>query len=186
MLWRFGGWRKALAFHFTGFGNSCEFLQNSRVNVVLDIIAEMRFRDTASFGKRQEYAVIAELLKRGFDVYMTLVDDQGIDCVIRLKGGKRYLDIQIKARSKDARHWNLFAGMPLKPRSNYFFIFYTEMNQTFWIMPSKDVYRLGSKNVSGKNIGKTSLSLPKSEKSKKAEAFNKYKNNFELLRHFDK
>ncbi len=38
----------------------------------------MSYRDTASFGKRQEYSVIAELLKRGFDVYMTLVDDQGI------------------------------------------------------------------------------------------------------------
>ena len=44
----------------------------------------MSYRDTASFGKRQEYSVIAELLKRGFDVYMTLVDDQGIDCVVRL------------------------------------------------------------------------------------------------------
>ncbi|WP_229725834.1 hypothetical protein, partial [Calditerricola satsumensis] len=41
------------------------------------------FRSSASFGKRQEYVVIAELLRRGFDVYQTLVDDQGIDCVIR-------------------------------------------------------------------------------------------------------
>lgn len=41
------------------------------------------YRSTASFGKRQEYVVIAELLRRGFDVYQTLVDDQGIDCVIR-------------------------------------------------------------------------------------------------------
>ena len=40
----------------------------------------MSYRNTASFGKRQEYSVIAELLKRGFDVYMTLVDDQGIMC----------------------------------------------------------------------------------------------------------
>jgi hypothetical protein len=27
----------------------------------------MSYRDTASFGKRQEYIVVAELLKRGFD-----------------------------------------------------------------------------------------------------------------------
>jgi len=52
----------------------------------------MSYRDTASFVKRQEYIVVAELLKRGFDVYMTLVDDQGIDCIIRLDN-KRYLDI---------------------------------------------------------------------------------------------
>lgn len=43
----------------------------------------MSFRTSASFGKRQEYVAIAELLRRGFDVYMTLVDDQQIDCIIR-------------------------------------------------------------------------------------------------------
>ena len=64
--------------------------------------AKKKYRDTASFGRRQEYSVIAELLKRGFDVYMTLVDDQGIDCVIRLND-KKYLDIQIKARSREAK-----------------------------------------------------------------------------------
>jgi len=41
------------------------------------------FRDSASFGKRQEFIVIAELLRRGYDVYQTLVDDQQIDCIIR-------------------------------------------------------------------------------------------------------
>ena len=34
------------------------------------------FRSSASFGKRQEFVAIAELLRRGFDVYLTLVDDQ--------------------------------------------------------------------------------------------------------------
>ena len=63
----------------------------------------MRYRDTASFGKRQEYVVVAELLKRGFDVYMTLVDDQGIDCIVRL-AKNNYLDIQIKARSNKAKN----------------------------------------------------------------------------------
>jgi hypothetical protein len=44
----------------------------------------MSYRDTASFGKRQEFIVIAELLRRGFDVYLTLVDDQGISSVITI------------------------------------------------------------------------------------------------------
>ena len=70
----------------------------------------MKYRDTASFGRRQECRVIADLLKRDFDVYMTLVDDQGIDCVIRLND-ERYLDIQIKARSKESKQWNFFAAM---------------------------------------------------------------------------
>jgi hypothetical protein len=43
----------------------------------------LTFRDSASFGKRQEFTVTAELLRRGYDVYQTLVDDQQIDCIIR-------------------------------------------------------------------------------------------------------
>ena len=85
----------------------------------------MSYRDAASFGKRQEFIVIAELLRRGFDVYLTLVDDQGIDCIIR-KNEKCYIDVQIKARSRGAKEGHLFAGMSITPRKNYFFIFYTE------------------------------------------------------------
>ncbi|MFB0554018.1 MAG: hypothetical protein ACETWQ_11995 [Phycisphaerae bacterium] len=134
-----------------------------------------KYRDTASFGRRQEYSVIAELLKRDFDVYMTLVDDQGIDCVIRLND-KRYLDIQIKARSKEAKQWNFFAAMSFGVRDNFYFIFYTEKNNNFWVMPPKDVKKLGIENKSGKNAGKISLSLPKTESGDKASKFDKYKN----------
>jgi len=134
-----------------------------------------KYRDTASFGRRQEYSVIAELLKRDFDVYMTLVDDQGIDCVIRLND-KRYLDIQIKARSKEAKQWNFFAAMSFGVRDNFYFIFYTEKNNNFWVIPSKDVKTLGIENKSGKNAGKISLSLPKTESGDKASNFDKYKN----------
>lgn len=54
----------------------------------------MKYRDSASYGRRQEYIAVSELLKRDFDVYMTLVDDQGIDCIIRINEN-RYLDVQI-------------------------------------------------------------------------------------------
>ncbi len=143
----------------------------------------MKYRDTASFGKRQEYSVIAELLKRGFDVYMTLVDDQGIDCVLRLDD-KKYLDVQIKARSKEAKQWNFFAAMSFDVRDNFYFIFYTEKNNNLWVIPSKDVKELGIENKSGKNAGKISLTLPKTESGGKASKFEKYKNEngFALLR----
>ncbi len=142
----------------------------------------MKYRDSASFGKRQEYIVIAELLRRGFDVYATLVDDQGIDCIVRLNG-KKYLDIQIKARSKVAKQWNFFAAMSFIPRQNYWFIFYTEMNNTFWILPSFDVSTLSVMNKTGKNKGKRSLSLPKVLSGCKAQKFKKYMNDegFALL-----
>ena len=139
-------------------------------------------RHPAAFGKRQEYIAVAELLKQGFDVYMTLVDDQGIDCIIRLDKN-RYIDIQIKARSKSAKQWNFFAAMTIEPRDNYYFIFYLEFNNTFWVIPSTEVVKYAVTNKSGKNVGKHSLTIPKSETTKKAENFRKYKGDsgFELL-----
>ena len=90
----------------------------------------MRYRDLASFDKRQEFIAIAELLKRGFDVNIPLVDDQQIDCIIRKIVNKKsvYIDIQIKARSKDCKPYDAarFAAMTITPRKNYFFIFYSE------------------------------------------------------------
>ena len=36
------------------------------------------YRSAKSFGERYEYIAISELLKRGFDVYKNLVDDQAL------------------------------------------------------------------------------------------------------------
>jgi hypothetical protein len=70
------------------------------------------FRSSGSFGKRQEYIAVAELLRHGYDVYMTLVDDQQIDCVVRLEVDFHpvYIDVQIKARSADAKQAGTFAS----------------------------------------------------------------------------
>ena len=73
-------------------------------------------------------ATQGELLRRGYDVYMTLVDDQQIDCVIRQeKNGKlRYLDVQIKARSENAKNPGTFSAMEIRqPRENFIYIFYS-------------------------------------------------------------
>ena len=40
------------------------------------------FRHAAGFGKRIEYSIIAEMLKEGMDVYVPLVDENGIDAVV--------------------------------------------------------------------------------------------------------
>lgn len=145
----------------------------------------MSYRNTASFGKRQEYSVVAELLKRNFDVYMTLVDDQGIDCVVRLDAA-HYVDVQIKARSKGVKQWSTFAAMNFEPRPNFFFIFYTEKNETFWTIPSQDLAHLCYQNASGKNAGCRTLVLPKADDGAKAEQYAKYAADvgFELLRAF--
>ncbi len=148
----------------------------------------MKFRSSASFGKRQEFAAIAELLRRGFDVYLTLVDDQQIDCIIRQeKDGKlRYLDIQIKARSCACQPvaGGLFAGMVVRrPRNDFYFIFYSEPAKTYWVMPSLDVIREANVNKNGKHHGKYRLLLCNLNKGglKPRPRFAKYQDAFHLL-----
>jgi hypothetical protein len=115
------------------------------------------FRSSASFGKRQEFAAISELLKRSYDVYLTLIDDQQIDCIVRIERDPFpvYVDIQIKARSKTAKNPGTFAAMEIrKPRANFYFIFYSEAADEYWIMPSLDVAKLANRGKSGKAIGR--------------------------------
>ena len=140
---------------------------------------KLTFRGNASFGKRQEYSAIAELLKRGFDVYLTLVDDQGIDCIIRKDDGKKqqYLDIQIKARSKDCEKYDAarFAAMTIPdPRENYWFIFYSEQLNTYWVINSLELTQTGiaNKNKQGKNAGKWHINLAKYSKKRDAVSIN--------------
>ena len=47
------------------------------------------FRHSAGFGKRMEYNLVGKMLMEGLDVYLPLVDDHGVDCVI--KKGRRYI-----------------------------------------------------------------------------------------------
>ena len=47
----------------------------------------MPFRDSASFGKRMEYYLVGQMLMEKLDVYMPLVDDHGVDCVIEKEDG---------------------------------------------------------------------------------------------------
>jgi len=118
----------------------------------------MDYRHSKSFGERCEYIVVAELLKRGFDVYKTLVDDQGIDCIIRVNE-RRYLDVQIKARSKDIAKKDsaLFSALRVKPRDNYFFIFYSQHLNTTWVVPSEDLEKIVAINKKGKNVGLSAI-----------------------------
>lgn len=147
------------------------------------------FRSSASFGKRQEYIAVAELLRRGHDVYMTLVDDQQIDCIIRQenqKGKLRYLDIQIKARSKECTPKNAgrFAAMEIRnPRANFYFIFYSEQADAYWIVPSLDLINEANQNKTGVNAGKYSINFcnVSSKGVTPRPRFDKYKNAFKWL-----
>ena len=53
----------------------------------------MKFRNLASFGKRIEFWIIGEMIKEGHDVYIPMVDDMGIDAVVRKPNGK-FIEVQ--------------------------------------------------------------------------------------------
>ena len=145
------------------------------------------FRSSASFGKRQEFSAIAELMKRNYDVYLTLVDDQQIDCILRLEREPYpvYVDIQIKARSKTAKNPGTFAAMEIRrPRPNFFFIFYSEAANQYWIMPSLDVTTLATRNKSGKASGRYRIVFTNTNvkgEVRPRPKWEKWRNNFELL-----
>lgn len=116
------------------------------------------FRHSAGFGKRMEYYIIGLMLKEGIDCYVPLVDDDGIDVVIRKQDGS-FIEVQIKARSKDVIDGDaaLFAAMNHEYRPNYFFIFYSERIETMWIMSSEEFLKECVTNKTGKNAGKRSI-----------------------------
>jgi len=99
------------------------------------------------------------MLKDGLDVYVPLVDDDGIDAIIRKSDGT-IIECQIKARSVNVamRDAALFAAIQHdEVRPNYFFIFYSERLDTTWVMSSEDFVRTANQNKTGKNAGKRSI-----------------------------
>ena len=122
------------------------------------------YRHTASFGKRTEYFVLAQMLKERLDCYVPLVDDNGIDVVIK-KEDNTFIMVQIKARSSDVKegHAALFAGLHHQERENYFYVFYSERMQDnikepfYWILSSDELIKEANKNKTGKNKGKMNI-----------------------------
>lgn len=45
------------------------------------------FRHSAGFGKRKEYNLAGKILMEELDVYFPLVDDYGVECVIKKEDG---------------------------------------------------------------------------------------------------
>ena len=117
-----------------------------------------RFRHSASFGKRIEFWVIGQMLKEGLDIYVPLVDDMGIDAVVRRRNGT-FTEVQIKARSKTVVEGDaaLFAAILHEPRKNYWFVFYSERMDVMWIMTSEEFAKESNQNKKGKNAGKRSI-----------------------------
>lgn len=97
------------------------------------------FRHSAGFGKRMEYNIIGKMLMEGLDVYIPLVDDHGVDAIIKKEDGT-FIEIQIKARSSEVKLGDaaLFAALEHEKRKNYYFVFYSERLNTTWIFLLKN------------------------------------------------
>ncbi len=127
----------------------------------------MKYRHSAGFGKRMEFYIIGKMLKEGLDCYIPLVDDFGIDVVVRRSNGS-FIEVQIKARSNNVKEGDsaLFAAMTHEYRNNYYFIFYSERINATWIMSSDEFLSEYVTNKSGNNEGKRSIWLNERKKDK--------------------
>ena len=112
------------------------------------------------FGKQMEYKIISLMLKEGLDVYTPLVDDDSVDLIIKKSNGT-FIEIQIKARSKTVAMGKAasFPHISHKKRKNYFFVFYSERFNTFWIMSSEEFLKHSSLNRIGGHIGRRNISF---------------------------
>lgn len=128
------------------------------------------FRDSASFGKRMEYNLIGKMLMEKLDVYIPLVDDHGVDCVIKKEDGT-FVEVQIKARSNDVADGDaaLFAAITHEQTKDFYFVFYSERldDGTMWILSSEEFLAECVTNKTGKNAGKHSIWFNGNRKDKK-------------------
>jgi hypothetical protein len=121
------------------------------------------FFHLASFGRRMEFWIIGEMLRQGLDVYRPLVDDKGIDAIVRRPNGT-YAEVQIKARTKDIapEQAGLFAGIRCEPNPAYWFIFHSAHigeNGKIWLMTAAEFMEYASRQTQGKHAGAYTLHL---------------------------
>ena len=132
-------------------------------------------KETQRTGKEGELRVIGELLKRGFDIYVPLIDVRGIDCIIKTDVG--YKEIQIKTR--ELAKTLLFDVKEFIPRDNFFIICYNiKEPETFWVIPSK-IFKENAQVL--KKYGRLRLILG-DEDSKIRRKLHIYRNNFFQLK----
>ncbi len=104
-------------------------------------------------GKRAEFLVFSELIRRGADVYLPIIDI-GIDAIVRQRDGT-YLDIQVKSTEKG---WSLEAWVPdnLKLLRRRFIIWVdmskSKENPKIWIFPGR-IFKENSTKIGAEQNG---------------------------------
>ena len=131
-------------------------------------------KETQRTGKQGELAVIGELIRRGFDVFLPAIDIYGIDCILRTPRGYKEIQIKTRERAKSL----LFDVKAFRPRNNFFIICYNlKEPNTFWVFPSK-VFKEHARYL--KKYGRYRLELGAEGSRRRRELFG-YRDNFYLL-----
>ena len=150
------------------------------------------------YGKSREKIVIGELLRHNLDVYLPIVDDRGIDCVIRSNDGN-YIELQIKSSSEKVSNKDnagRFTSLKIPdPSETYFFLFFVADagdHGTYWLFSSIEIDKMArDSNISnvktysyGYDIDLTGNDQKKGGVFPKPQ-FSKYEVNFDTVDSFD-
>jgi hypothetical protein len=82
------------------------------------------------------------MLKDGLDVYLPIIDNHGVDMVVKRPDGI-FAEVQIKARSSEAKCPAFFPDIRLwRPIPHYWYIFYAARFDTMLLLSSREFYLL--------------------------------------------
>ncbi len=150
-----------------------------------EVVVRRLFRNSAAFGKRIEYWIVGKMLKEGLDVYLPLVDDDAVDAVIKRPDGS-FIEVQIKASSDSIKMGDAaFFTAKHTPRSNYWFVFYSERLNIMFIMSSEEFCGRASQNRSGRHVGTWSLRFNGRRKDKNGQPEEYVKEGYKKYIHTD-
>ena len=110
------------------------------------MVPKAKTRTSAAFGKGMEFYIIGLMLKEGLECYLPLVDNNGVDVLVKKEGGT-FMEVQIKARAS-GQFTNLSHK---KARENYYFVFYSEKSEKIWILSSAEFIEKSGKLENGKH-----------------------------------
>ena len=133
-------------------------------------------------GKATEMLVGSMLLKDQRELYQPVVDDHGVDLIVRTNNFDPTADIKApehyefqEIQVKSVKKGGLFAAITMDPHPNYWLVFYIQNIDKMWLINSMDIvnhdtindglksgdagYIGASQNKAGKYVGKWSVDL---------------------------
>jgi len=142
-------------------------------------------------GKIGELIAIRKLTELGFDVYDNIVDDRGIDLIIRNenKSNVNHKDIQIKFSKfydKFDLYWFGMNKSTFSPSDKLYVLFVLDENRIF-VVPSLELFKI-LKNVRTDKKGNWKITITLKDnwvircRKKSSVSIEKYLNNFSQLR----